>query len=228
MLAICLWKRGRVDDSLARRHWTAIAVAFALRTCAQSVFIYYLFVPYHGASLTRPDNILWVLFNLPFLLATVSTREELDFVGWLDRCQVLLFFTVLSLLVFLPAIQLNADVPFAIQDIALTLCGLLRISGCRSASERRLFINLTVYFVLYGTLSIVGDMMHTRGSPPGTMIDLVWTVPVACFILLTLQKPPVGKGQHAPERLLSMARHTQGLAVAGWTGMRGLASRTNT
>ncbi len=188
----------------------------ALRT---ELFFYYLFVPYHGALLTRPDNIVWALFNLPFLLATVSTQEELDFVGWLDRCQVLLFFTVLSLLVFLPSIHLNADVSLAIQDVALTLCGLLRISGCRTASERRLFTNLTVYFVLYGSLSMLGEFMHSRGLPPGSMIDLVWTVPVACLILLTFRNPAGEKRQDTPERLLFMARHTQGLVVAALAGL---------
>ena len=212
---VSLRERSRTADPIARRHWSAVVVAFAIWGLAQCLYLYFLRFPERVPSPGRPDDVLWVLFNLPLLLETIIPGENIDFVGWLDRLQVFLFFGLLSLLVFLPAVRLNMDISFAIQNFALAVCCVLRLPQCRNLRERRFFIRLSQFLLVCGTLYTSGNYLHTRGLPPGSLVDLVWTLPFTFFSVLTLKDEKVSAAPHKmPDRLISAARDTQGLGVA--------------
>lgn len=153
ILAI-LRQRHASANQLARQRWTALAAAFAVWWIGQVFFLYYLLYPDRVPRLVRPDDVLWLIFNLPLLLATVMTTEKVDRVGWLDRLQVGVSFIVLYLLVFLPSIHLNIDIVYGIQDVAVVLCCISRISVSRDAGERRFFLRLVLFFVFTGSASL--------------------------------------------------------------------------
>ncbi len=215
VFVVGLRRRARSNNALARRHWTAVAAAFGLWLLAQAFFLYYMLIPARHPSLVRPDNVLWILSNLPLLLATIMTREEIDYVGWLDRMQVFLFFAVLYLLVFMPSIQFDIDNAFDIQDIALVLCFLSRLSICHSAGERRFFVRLLQFMLIYGTMDLGGILLERRGLLPRHGMDLVWTLPIAAFAVILLRdEHPAALGNEPPGRLLLAARSAQGFGVA--------------
>lgn len=202
-------------NAVGRRCWTAIIVAFSIWSVAQSLFIYFLYHPEWRLGAVRADDALWMLFGLPLLLAINTTREELDRVQWLDRVQTLLFFVVLYVLVFLTTGRLTLSHAYLIQNLALVLCCFLRLPTCTLTRERRFFVRLTIFLLVYGVLETVGDFLYLHGWKVGGPVDLIWTLPVASFIALTLRDALLSKEQekHASP-ILKAARRMQGLSVA--------------
>lgn len=201
--------------AVGRRCWIAVAAAFGLWALGQTFFLFSIHLPQTDSSLLRPEEALWVIFGLPLLLAVNTAQDEIDSVGWFDRGQAVLFFSVLYLLVFLPSVQLKLATADVIQDLALVLCCLLRLAVCTYARERRFFLRLALFLLLYGPLTLVGDAMHAHGWPAGTPVDLVWTVPMSLFALLVLRDALVSQeADTSTVRLARAMRSMQGLGVA--------------
>ena len=213
LVAVSLRRRGHSQNHSARQRWAALAATFTLWWVAQLLFLYYLLHPDRVPALLHPDDVFWLIFNLPLLLTTVMTTEKVDRIGWLDRLQVCIFFTVLYLLVFLPAVHLNIHQVYIVQDVALVLCCASRLSS-RDSGERRFFVQVILYLVTYRAGVVVADLFGTWGLP-GRFFDLVWTVPISAFALLVLYDEGVPAAEHdLQQRLLSAARGTQGISVA--------------
>lgn len=212
---VSLRQRGRSRNTLARRRWAALIVAFLLWGVAQGFYLYYLLRPERGPALLRPDNILWLVFSLPLLLITMMTKEKIDQIGWLDRLQVGLFFVVLYLLVFLPSTHLRMDFVLCVQDAALLLCLISRLAACQDAAERRFLVRLLAYLVSYRLLAGAAVLGATRGFPPGSLIDVVWTLPISAFAAWILWDERLLAREHdLPRSLLKAAQGTQGFSVA--------------
>ena len=207
-------------NPVGRRCWFAVTAAFAIWVMAQALYVYYLFVPLPAGWSVRPDDALWVLFGLPLLLAVTTTAHETDRVAWLDRAQAILFFAVLYLLVFLPSIRLAVQKAYLIQNLALTLCCLLRLPTSTLARERRFFLNLAVFLTAYLTLESVGEPLYKHGWAPGTAVDLIWSLPFTAFIVLTLRDAlsPQQDGRRS-HRLFQAVGTMQGLSVAAMTSL---------
>lgn len=213
-VVVCLQQRAFIDSPLARRCWLAVASSFGIWSLAQCFFIFFLYFPKHGQGTIRPDDVLWVLFGLPLLLAANSTHENADRIGWLDRLQAMLFFAVIYLLIFLPSIRMNVDESFLIQDLALLLCCLLRLPSAASERERRFFVRVSIFLVIYAPCTIAGDILHKHGWRPGSFVDLVWTLPTTVYTILVLLDAISFQEVDAPSRLLVAVRNVQGLSVA--------------
>ncbi|MGI4831425.1 MAG: putative bifunctional diguanylate cyclase/phosphodiesterase, partial [Janthinobacterium lividum] len=212
---VCLQQRTTTRNQVARRCWLAIASSFAIWALAESCYIFFLYFPERGHATVRPDDALWVLFGLPILLAVNTTHENADWIGWLDRLQVMIFFAVLYLLSFLPSIRLDIDTSFLIQDVALILCCLLRLPISSVARERRFFVRVSLFLMVYGPFTMAGDILHRHGWPAGGLVDLVWTVPTTFYTLLVLAdawhfKEPVD----SPSRLVTVVRSMQGISIS--------------
>lgn len=214
-VAVSIQQRRFTPDDVGRRRWTAIAAAFTIWCIAQSLFVYFLYFPEFKVGGVRPDDALWVLFGFPILLAVNTTHDELDRVQWLDRAQAILFFIVLCLLVFDRSGRLSLNIAYLIQNLALLLCCLLRLPSCTLARERRFFTRLTIFLLVYGALETVGDVLYMRGWEVGSPVDLIWTVPVACFIVLVLRDALMTREQeeHA-SRLVTAVARMSGLSIA--------------
>ena len=202
-------------NPIGRRCWYATSTAFMIWATAQCLYIYYLYNPAPTHWVVRPDDALWVLFGFPLLLAVTTTSTEADRVAWLDRAQAILFFAVLYLLVFLPPGNLGVTKSYLIQNFALALCCLLRLPVCTLTRERRFFQHLGIFFLTYGTLESVGELLYNRGWQAGSAVDLVWTLPITVLVVLVLRDAlsPHPESRHSA-RLANAMGTMQGLSVA--------------
>ena len=183
---IMLYQRSFLTDNVSRRCWGALAGAFGIWASAQAIYIFSLFRHVPTVAGLSADNALWLIFGLPILLAINTTYEEWDKIQWLDRAQEIAFFLVLYVLVFERSDRLSQNTAFLIQNFALLLCCVLRLPACTAARERRFFIRLTAFLVLYGVLETIGDVLYLHGWQPGTPVDLIWSLPFTCFVVMTL------------------------------------------
>ncbi len=205
-------------NTIGRRCWFAVGSAFTIWAVAQGLYLYYMHHPAPAHWSVRPDDALWVLFGLPILLAITTTSHEADRVAWLDRAQAILFFSVLYMLVFLPSGSLPVTKSYLIQNCALVFCCLLRLPICTLARERRFFLHLAAFLAAYGSLESLGELLYRRGWRAGSAVDLVWTLPITIFIVLTLRdaSSPGHEWKHS-SRLVKAMGTMQGLSVAAMT-----------
>lgn len=198
-----------------RKCWYSVGAAFLIWASAQALFIYYLYRPVPSTWSVRPDDALWVLFGFPLLLAVTTSTDEADRVAWLDRAQVLFFFGVLYLTVFLPASGLAVRRVYLIQNSALVLCCMLRLPVFTLARERRFFVRLATFLVTYTASESLGELLYRRGWTVGSGVDLVWTVPITLFLVLTARDLlQVEAASKTPGVLIRVFSTMQGLSIA--------------
>ncbi len=217
-VVVSLDQRKFSTNGVGTRCWSAVAAAFAIWSAAQAIYIYFLYFPVFKIGGVRPDDALWVLFGLPLLLAVHTTHDELDSVEWLDRVQAIFFFVVLYLLVFVHSGRFSLSRTYLIQNVALIVCCFLRLPICTMARERRFFVRLTIFLLVYGVAETVGELLYLQGAQVGSPVDLIWTVPVATFIVLVAldTRRSSEEGVHA-SRLLTAVRRMKGLSIAALT-----------
>ena len=134
--------------------------------------------------------------------------------GWLDRAQALAFILVLYAIVFLHTDRLSLNSVYLIQNLALVFCCALRLPTSTQASERRFFLRLTVFLVIYGSLETLGDILYLHGWDAGTFVDLIWTIPVTAYMFLVLRDVRVAEEHPRYEGMLVTAvRRMRGVGV---------------
>ena len=213
--AIMMYQRQFLSDAVSRRCWGAVASACAIWASAQAIYMYSLYRPIPTIAGFRPDNALWLLFGLPILLAINTTYDQWDRVRWLDRAQEIAFFAVLYVIVFMHSDRLGQNTAFIIQNLALSLCCVLRLPACTVARERRFFIRLTAFLFVYSALETIGDVLYLHGYQPGSPVDLVWTLPFAFFTFLTLRdtRKHFEEGRQT-SRIIKAFQRAKGVSVA--------------
>ncbi|HEY4359104.1 MAG TPA: EAL domain-containing protein [Acidobacteriaceae bacterium] len=212
---VTLHQRTFVADPVGRRCWAAVAVSFGIWSLAQTLYVFFMYHPARTFAGVRLDDALWLLFGLPILLAINTTYHGVDRVRWLDRLQEIAFFVVLYALVFLRSDRLNQNTAYIIQNLALLLCCMLRLPVSVAARERRFFIRLGIFLLAYGVLETFGDLMYLHGWKPGSPVDLVWTLPIALYITLTLRDAGLPfEHEQGRNRLAKLFQRASGLSVA--------------
>ena len=214
-MGVSLQQGKHSNIALGRRCWTALATAFAIWSAAQAIYIVYLFSPPKMHWVVRPDDVLWLLFGLPLLIAINVRLDVVDRITRLDRVQTYLFIFVLYLLVFLPPGRLKVTDAYLIQNVALLLCSLLRLPCCVNPRERRFFVRLASFLAIYTALETLGDLLYEHGWKPGSIVDLVWTLPLTAFVVFALLDALKYK-EDTPEEssLVTAVSRFQGLSVA--------------
>ena len=217
-VGVSIHQRAMSVDAVERRCWTAIGAAFSIWSSAQLLYLFFMYLPAATILGIRLDDALWVLFGLPLLLAVHTTHDELDTVQWADRVQAIFFFVVLYLMVFLRQGRMTLNTAYLIQNAALLLCCMLRLPICTTARERRFFLRLTIFLLLYGLFETVGDLLYRRGWAPGSLVDLTWTIPVASFIILVQHDALVTREvREQASRLVIVVRRMRGLSISALT-----------
>lgn len=216
--AVSLYQRTFAVDTLEKRCWTALAIAFVLWSIGQALNMYLMYVPMFTFLGVRPDDAFWLLWGLPLLLAMNTTHDELDTVQWIDRAQALFFFAVLYMMVFRRPERFTLHNAYLIQNMALLLCSLLRLPRCTTARERRFFVRLTTFLFVYWALETLGEFLYERGLPTGTAVDLVWTVPMCLLIVMVQRDALLHKDQQeGTSRLITAVGRVKGLGIAALT-----------
>jgi len=215
---VSFYERFASRDTIEKRCWSFVTVAFAVWASAQSFYIYFLSHPPIKIASVRLDDVLWVIFGLPLLLAVHTAHDELDAVQWLDRIQAIFFFVVLYLLIFLRAGEMTLSNAYLIQNLALFLCCLLRLPTCATGQERRFFVRLMTFLLAYGSLETLGEFLYRRGWQAGSSVDLIWTVPAAIFIVF-VQRDRLSPRNHNDytNRLIEAVSRIKGLSISALT-----------
>lgn len=217
-VAVSLDQRSYSTNAVGTRCWSAVAAAFGIWATAQALYIYFLYWPVFKIAGVRADDALWVLFGLPLLLAVHTTHEEIDSVQWLDRLQAVFFFIVLYLLVFVRPVRFTISRAYLIQNVALLLCCLLRLPICTRARERRFFMRLTIFLLIYGVSETVGELLYVQGWHVGSPVDLIWTLPAATFLaLIALDARTSTEEEMHASRLVTAVSRMRGLSIATLT-----------
>ena len=211
---VSLHERSFEKDAAQRSYWLFVTIAFFIAATAQTVFTLLPYLPFHQRSSIEPDDVLWLLFGLPLLLAAYMNHEA-DRIGWIDRIQVGLFITVLYLLTLLPSIHFNLDATYLIQDAGILLCCFLRLPFCATARERRFFYILTIFLVVYGVSMVFGTFVDQDQLSKGTFYDLHWTLPNTLLsVLVLLNASRLQNDSALSAHLVRVARNFQGLNTA--------------
>lgn len=217
-VAISLYERFSSQDAVERRCWSAVAAAFAIWAAAQAVYITFLNVSPIMIAGVRVDDELWVIFGLPLLLAVHTAHDELDTVQWLDRFQAIFFFVVLYLMIFLRSGEMALSYAYLIQNLALILCCLLRLATCATSRERHFFVRLTTFLLVYGALETVGEFLYRHGWKSGSLVDLIWTFPMAVFIVFVQRdRLFAGNSSEDSNSLVNAVSRIKGLNISALT-----------
>lgn len=228
---VCFSQIRFLNYAAGRLCWTAVGTAFCLRSIAHALSLLSMSGPLTGHFSGALDNAFSFAFGLPLLLAVNTFSEQsVDRVLWLDRLQATFFLVVLYLLVFLPAVHLNADTALLIQDVALLLCCLLRLPAARTGRQLRFFLRICAYLLVSAPCAVAGHLLRGHGWPPGSMLDLCWTVPTTFFCVLVLWHEISPWDPPKTSKVVMAIRSLQGfsvtslpvlsMAVSGYLAMR--------
>ena len=176
----------RTSDRHLRTLWLLLSSAFCLWTAAQGYFTAVLLVTRKLLEYPSTSDALWLAFALPLLLIVVRQRSKTagDWISLLDTGQAGLFFSLLGVLVFSRSAGLLITQAYDVQGVALVLlCG-LQYSRSHGA-DKRFFRDLGIYLFSYAVMSSSAYRIEASGFPPGTIVDLCWSVPPVLFIIVS-------------------------------------------
>ena len=215
-LIVCLSRRSDSPTNPDRGDWTKLAVAFLFWIAAECLYLSELYLLPSSSSLTWPDDVLWLLFALPILLATSGSPDgESTPYTWLDHGQAFLFCLVLLVSVFCSPHIFPFNIAYNAQNVALLLSCSLRASVTQAPSTSRFYRDLFVYLVVYSICAGVGNALQSSGWAPGSVVDIFWTLPLTLFCFMACRPSEVASGSTrrlsaGPSRL---RRHVHGLSA---------------
>ena len=213
---LCLWRRNEDPSGATKKDWTKLAVAFLFWTAAETLYLTELYLLPSNSTLTWPDDVLWLFFGLPILLATSGSPDgEKTPFGWLDHGQAFLFCAILLLSVFCTPHIFPFNIAYNAQNIALLLSCCLRSSVTTTPSTSRFYRDLSFYLFVYTFSAGIGNALQAKGWIPGSLVDLFWTVPLTLFCcLVSHQLNDEGRSSHKKgSRLSRLRRHVHGLSA---------------
>ena len=83
---LCLSRRIELKEHRRRAAWTKLAAALALWTMGQITYLVEIYIIPSSAGFNWLDDVLWLLFALPFLLLTCERSEnQINWVSLLDH-----------------------------------------------------------------------------------------------------------------------------------------------
>ena len=136
-LKICLRRRKEDRATTTTKDWTMLAVAFWFWSAAEALYLIELYILPSGNKLTWPDDVLWLFFGLPILLATSGSPDgEKTPFRWLDHGQAFLFCVILLVSVFCIPHIFPFNLAYNAQNVALLLSCCLRSSVTNTRPRR--------------------------------------------------------------------------------------------
>lgn len=214
---LCLSRRSELKEHRRRAAWTKLATALALWTMGQITYLAEIYIIPSSAGLNWPDDVLWLLFALPFLLLTCERSEsQINWVSLLDHCQGFVFFGILLASVFCSPHTLPFNTAYSFLNLTVLLSCVLHIASVEDPEAFRFYGRLGVYLCVFCFCAGVGNHLQSRGMPPGSLVDLFWTVPTTVFCLLVRNERSLqaNRQKHQPWAK-SLARLIRGVSALG-------------
>lgn len=113
----------------SRRTWVVLCAAFVIWTVAEIAYLLELYLLPQGSPYSRIDDVLWLFFAVPILLALSGCLEgALSRISFLDQAQATTSFLVVAILVFSRQGSLSFNDAYSIQEprtASLLHCSLL-------------------------------------------------------------------------------------------------------
>jgi PAS domain S-box-containing protein len=204
----------RRSTNFARRTWFLAALAMGAYTAGQAILTYYGVALYRSFSPNLKDQFffLWVV---PLLAAATADSTEsskgFDWTSILDFGQLLLLALALHLFVYGDSsrwLTHSQEMGFLkwkvrlIRDVVVLACLCGRAFVSNSRQTRELFTRLAIFYSAYTLAAgIYLYLAALRDTPPGTWLDLLWSVPRLLAVVLALTwnlRDEVGEAQPAP------------------------------
>ena len=223
---VCLYKARRSETRHQRRLWMQLSFAFLIWVLAQFCYLFTL-VSKALPQFVSMSDVLWLLFAFPLLLVASSTprSSRRDPVGWLDTGQACIFFSTLFALVFPHPGIISLPLAYDVQSVALILAFALRYSITGPGPERLFYRHLAIYASVYALCTAAGYAGWNHGFPPGSLIDLCWTVPFTSFSAMVLGADLcASRADRARGRSRAFPTHLHGLSALGLAVMSVVAS----
>ena len=186
-IAICLRQLRHSTSATIRRCWVYVSFAFVIWSLAQGLYLHDMYRSALHILGRSADDGLWLLVGLPLLIAVYPTLQDADAIGWLDKAQIAITFSCLYLLVFGTPGALSVGTAYNLQNFLLAICCFIKISSETAAAERRFFVHLAMFFVLYATLDSIAGFLFSRGWTMGTPLETAYTIPFTVFCVLLLR-----------------------------------------
>lgn len=181
------WKERRKSlTAYFRSLWLQLGGTFLLLASAQGVYLGYVLLD-KPVPFPMIGDYIWLLYSLPiiYLCLSPSGQTQDSGVGKLDFAQAAISVLLLYAMVALEPKSANFDLGFSLQGLAMVLAATLRYSAARTRAEKHFFGYLTIYLAVYGLMMLLSASIHTKGQISGTLLDLIWDVPPAFFLLIS-------------------------------------------
>jgi diguanylate cyclase len=216
VFCLCLLRRNEQESDSNRKDWSKLAIAFFFWTVAEVLYLMELYVFRGDSTLKWPDDVLWLLFALPILLATSGPPEgEIAPFSWLDHGQAFLFFAILLVSVFCKPHIFPFDTAYNFQNVSLLLSCALRASVTTTPSGARFYRDLGEYLIVYTFCAWIGNALQASGWQPGSIVDLCWTIPMTlfCFLVSRGAQPWAKASNQEAPWIWRWRRHVRGLSA---------------
>ncbi|HEY0795192.1 MAG TPA: EAL domain-containing protein [Acidisarcina sp.] len=184
-MVLCLHEADHAPTPYFRRLWQQLSFAFLIWITAQ---ICYFVILLSGHPPVYPSfaDFLWMAFAFPIFVVISNTQETTqDWVPWLDIGQACVSVSVLYVLMFSRPSLISVALAYGVQSLSLFVASALRYLVA-TGREKDFFRNLTIYLGIYAICSAIGESASGNGFPPGSIADVLWTIPLAVFSVLAL------------------------------------------
>lgn len=214
---LCLSRRIELKEHRRRAAWTKLAAALALWTMGQITYLVEIYIIPSSAGFNWLDDVLWLLFALPFLLLTCERSEnQINWVSLLDHCQGFVFFGILLASVFCSPHTLPFNTAYNFLNLTVLLSCLLHLASVEDGETFRFYGRFGLYLCVFCFCAGVGNHLQSRGMAPGSLVDLFWTAPTTVFCLLVRngESSKAIRQRHQPWAK-SLARLIRGVSALG-------------
>ncbi len=193
LAAVMCFRAAERGPGFSRAFWMLVGCGMGMWGLADFGWAYYEIAwrmePPAGSLIRFLFDTHGMFFVMAVFLNQDKRDSNVDLAELLDFLQIgILFFLIYFGAYYLPAMNLSYMESFAREYRVMTaetlgICLLALAQWKRSATPeaRRLFGGLALYYLFYGSLSIlVTRMQLIREMPTGTWYDLGWSVPLLC------------------------------------------------
>ena len=215
LFCVSRWRTER--ERSVRMAWFWLTFAFSIWIVAELAYLAELYLIPKSYGILWPDDVLWMLFALPILVVTTEPfKGQTNWINLLDHGQAFVYFGILLASVYCTPHALPFNTAYNFQNLTVLLSCLLRISSIESKRAVRFYVDLALYLLVYLICAGVGNFLQSLGMAPGSLVDVLWCLPITTFCFLAWRSDLVETAdENRAPWSKSLARLTQGVSALG-------------